>query len=251
MSAITLVTENISSSWDYFQVFVWPRVIEIVTVPLHHKQALWAIIPLLISTFLMQVYFGRNKEEELGWNTAYGNAIALMFISASLLKTMYETYGYGFWQNPTPELTSKIIFLVIIISQALLLATLDLFHSIPKKFSFAISSSHSVFIIAMISIVVIHASIPLNSPTLAAALFLFVASALFFASFRWLIPPSEHARQYLQRRQDIHEAQQKIKKIERYKKIQDIELHIKHAIDGTVQRAEEPFRKLAHLFRKD
>lgn len=246
MSFIAAVSSFAQDSWTYFHSFIWPRIIDIVTTPLHHKQALWALVPLLISTFLMQIYFGRNKEEELGWNTAYGNSIALMFISASLLKTLHDTYGYGFWNNLTPELTSKLVFLGIIILQAFLLAFLDLFHSLPKRFSFFMSSLPSVFVIALVTIVVVHSNIPLDRVTLFAALSLFLASMVFFKIFRSLVPPSEHARQYLA----LKQTERRLKRLEHYKKIQDVEQQVKQSVDGLVHNVEQPFKKLGNFFRK-
>ena len=102
MSFVTFISSLAQGSWTYFHDLVWPRIIEIVTTPIHHKQALWLIVPLLISTLLMQLYFGRNKDEELGWNTAYANSIALIYISMNLLNIIYIQYGYGFWQHLTP-----------------------------------------------------------------------------------------------------------------------------------------------------
>lgn len=250
MPLITTLSSVVQSSWSYFHTFIWSRTVEIVTVPFHHTQTLWTIIPLLISTFLMQIYFGRNKDEELGWNTAYGNSLALMFISASLLKTLYDTYGYGFWHELTPELLSKLIFLGIIILQAVLLASLDLFHSLPKHFSFFISSSSSVFVIALITIVIVHTNIPLNMYTLFAALFLFVLAIIFFRIFRWIIPPSKNARYYLARQHEIHQTEHQLKRLERYKKMQDIEQSVKHAVDGFIYKSEHPFKKAGNFFKR-
>ena len=249
MSFITALSSYTQSSWAYFYTYIWSRVVEIITVPFYHKQALWAIIPLLISTFLMQLYFGRNKDEELGWNTAYGNSLALIFISASLLKTLYDTYGYGFWNTLTPEITSKLVFLGIIILQAFFLAFLDLFHSLPKHFSFFMSSSPSVFMIALITIVIVHTDIPLNIHTLFAALLLFILIVIFFSIFRWFIPSSEHARYYLQRQHEIRQTERQLKRLEHYKKIQDMEAHVKQAVDGIVHKSEQPFKKIGNFFK--
>ena len=249
MSLLTAISSFSQTIWAYFRDLVWPRIIEIVTTPIHHKQALWLIVPLLISTLLMQIYFGRNKDEELGWNTAYGNSIALIYISINLLKIIYDQYGYGFWHALTPELTSKLLFVGIIMLQAFLLAFLDLFHSLPKRLSFFIGSLPSVFAIALVTIVVVHTNIPIDLITFFAALCLFFASVLFFTFFRWIVPPSEHARSYLARQHEIHQTEHQLKRLERYKKIQDIEEHVKHAVDGFIHKSEQPFKKIGNFFK--
>ncbi len=250
MSLVTLISSFTQASWTYFYTFVWPRIIDIITTPVYHKQALWLLIPLLISTILMQLYFGRNKDEELGWNTAYANSIALIYISISLLKVIYDQYGYGFWYTLTPELTSKIVFVGIILFQAFLLAFLDLFHSLPKRFSFFISSLPSVFVIALVTIVVVHTDIPVDVITLLAALALFFASIILFTLFRWLVPPSSTARTYLAHNQELRQTEHQLKQLERYKKIQDIEHHIKQSVDGTFHTFEQPFLKIGNLFKR-
>lgn len=250
MSLTTIVSSFAQESWTYFHSILWPRIVDIVTTPIDHRQALWSLAPLLITTFLMQLYFGRNKDEELGWNTAYGNSIALIYISIGLLKVIYDQYGYGFWQTLTPELTSKLLFIGIIMIQAVLLASLDLFHSLPKRFSFFISSLPSVFALALVAIVVVHGDIPVDRVTLFATLCIFLASIVFFALFRSLVPPSEHARQYLEQKHELIQSQRQLQRLERYKKIQDLELSLKQAVDGAFSRAEQPLKKIGNFFKR-
>ncbi|MBD3354899.1 hypothetical protein GF361_02850, partial [Candidatus Woesearchaeota archaeon] len=57
------------------------RFMELVTAPYHHSELLWITIPLVAALILMDIYFGRYKKEELGWNTAVGNTLALAFVA--------------------------------------------------------------------------------------------------------------------------------------------------------------------------
>ena len=70
-----------------------PRLLELVKAPVEHTEILWILVPLFISSFLMILYFGRHRDEELGWNTAFGNNIALMFVIVNVMKKLYDTYG--------------------------------------------------------------------------------------------------------------------------------------------------------------
>lgn len=250
MSFASIMSSFALNSWTYFHDFIWPRILDIVTTPFDHKQALWSLAPLLITTILMQLYFGRNRDEELGWNTAYGNSIALIYISIGLLKFIYDTYGYGFWHTLTPELGSKLLFIGVIFFQGFLLAFLDLFHSLPKRFSFFISSLPSVFAIALVAIVAVYGDIPIDRLTLFATLFIFLASVFFFTLFRWLVPPSKHARYYLERQHALKQTEHQLKRLEHYKKIQDIEQSVKHAVDGFVSKIEQPFKKVGNFFKR-
>ena len=48
------------------------RFIELLLAPANNIDMIWMVIPLLVSTFLMTIYFGKYRKEELGWNTAFG-----------------------------------------------------------------------------------------------------------------------------------------------------------------------------------
>jgi len=74
----------------YFQTEVYSRFIELVTAPYHHTELLWITIPLIIVVLLMEFYFGRYEKEELGWNTAVGNALVLLFVAMDLYRYVYE-----------------------------------------------------------------------------------------------------------------------------------------------------------------
>ena len=103
---------------------------------------------------------------------------------------------------------------------------------------------------ALITIVIVYGDIPLDTVTLSATLFIFIGSVIFFALFRWLVPPSEHARHYLERQQELKQTERQLKRLERYKKIQDVEHDVKEAVDGITHKIEQPFKKIGNLFKK-
>ena len=62
------------------------RIIQIVLVPSYNPDVIWSIAPLFFGLVLMQMYFGKYKTEQLGWNTAFGNSVSLMWASAILFR---------------------------------------------------------------------------------------------------------------------------------------------------------------------
>ena len=68
-----------------------PRFAKIIVTPWLNKELLWMVIPLILIIFFVQAYFGRNRTEELGWNTAFGNAISLFWISVILTRFVIES----------------------------------------------------------------------------------------------------------------------------------------------------------------
>src|SRR3989344_5233011 len=61
------------------------RALELAMQPSIHKDMLILLLPLLATLFVMQIYFSRYKREELGWNSAFGNSIVLLFVGISLI----------------------------------------------------------------------------------------------------------------------------------------------------------------------
>ena len=80
---------------NFFVDSIFPRFLEMVFVTIQKKETLEILIPLMITLFLVQLYFGRNKDEQIGWNTAYANCIVLLFVIAHLGTYVYEKYGSG------------------------------------------------------------------------------------------------------------------------------------------------------------
>src|SRR3990167_9417423 len=130
---------------DYFIELVLPRTTEILYKPIILKNLLWIIAPLLITLVLIQLYFGRYKNEELGWNTAFGNSVSLLWVTTTLFRFVYE-------QNNGSLLAAfllnknKIILISILGLWAMLSIFLQFFHILPRKIDFLIYSSVSILL---------------------------------------------------------------------------------------------------------
>ena len=180
---------------------------------------LWIVAPLFITLFLIQLYFGRNKEEELGWNSAYGNCIALIFVAVYLAKYIYETHGIRLVLIPGTDAFYNSLFVLIIFFHAFALLFLDFFHALPKKVGFFLGSSITIDVFAFISIVIVYSTIPLDVDTLAAGIFLLFVFIFVFRFIRLIIPPSRHAKEWSQRRHIKKVEEERVKKMKRTRKI--------------------------------
>lgn len=191
------ITELGLEVWDYLLTQTYPRVIELVEAPVFRKEMLWIVVPLVLTLFLIQVYFGRHREEELGWNTAYGNAIALIFVSVSLVRYLFERYGSDAIFNVGQPQFSKFLIVVVLFGIAFDLMLIDFTHSISKRFAFFISNSAVVTTAAYSAIVLVHTDVPMDKHTAWAVFALFFLVYIVTALIKWIIPPSEEAREYL------------------------------------------------------
>jgi len=112
---------------------IFTRFLDIVLAPYRHPEMLWIAVPLILTIFLMEFYFGKYKEEELGWNTAYGNAIVLIFVLVDLFRHTYQM-GDLFTFN------IKTLVIVLLMIDTLILILIDFYHLFPKTFAFGLSS---------------------------------------------------------------------------------------------------------------
>jgi len=167
---------------DYFIELVLPRTTEILYKPIILKNLLWIIAPLLITLVLIQLYFGRYKNEELGWNTAFGNSVSLLWVTTTLFRFVYE-------QNNGSLLAAfllnknKIILISILGLWAMLSIFLQFFHILPRKIDFLIYSSIPVYVTSILLVILVIGNVPLDLPTLYSS----VSILLFFSVFFFLI----------------------------------------------------------------
>ena len=140
----------------------------IIQAPRHFPEMIWILIPLTLTLLLIELYFGRYIEEELGWNTAFGNTLVLIFVAIDLAKHLYLTNGSMFIFD------FKLAIVLAVLLEGLLLTFLDYFHSLPKKVAFQISSKFPTNYVAYIAIILVYTNpeyIPLDSITFFAFIF--------------------------------------------------------------------------------
>ncbi|MEA3378749.1 MAG: hypothetical protein U9Q69_03855 [Nanoarchaeota archaeon] len=154
---MTLLVASISITDKIFIIIdlVLNRTLEIIKAPLSQPNMLWILGPMVLAMFLMSFYFGRYKSEELGWNTAFGNSLILIFISVDLLRFLYNQ-GLLFQFSVHNALVAAIIL------EGFLLTFFNFFHLMPKSFAFGLSSGQTVNVIMLFVIVLIYSQLPLN-----------------------------------------------------------------------------------------
>ncbi len=188
----------------FFALKVLPSMWAILSAPFTSPDMMWIVTPLLISMALMQLYFGRHRNEELGWNTAFGNSISLIFVSVNLLQFVYNQFGWaGF--NVLNPVTNKIYLIIGLGAISFTQLIINYYHLIPKKIAFFINSAVLTNMTAFISIILVYTNIPLNLETLLGALTLLIVFIYIFTWFKNLIPMSKEAEDYVRRMKEKEE----------------------------------------------
>ncbi len=185
------------------------RIADLVAAPFLYPQMVYIITPMLVTLVLMEFYFGRYKDEELGWNTAVGHALVLIFVGIDLLKTVYPGVApsvmasqvwHALQSSPGEAITTVIAAAVLAYGAFLLL--LDFFHWLPKGLAFFVSGTLQVDILAYIAIVLVYTNnakahpIPLDWYTLLAAIVLFLGLWALFGFIHALEPEKEDNRDW-------------------------------------------------------
>jgi hypothetical protein len=233
----------ILNGWIYFHTVIWPRLIEMLVIPIQRKATLEILIPLLVSLLLIQIYFGRNKNEQIGWNTAYANSIVLLFVTVHLGSYVYGTYGDAIWDIHNSDVFYKGLIVLAMGLIAFCLILIDFFHSLHKRLSFLLSSSIFVTFISFISVVLVYSSIPFDRDTVFSAVFILIYAVLFFKIFRWFIPASPTAMRYLKRKKEEREEEMKVKIRKINKKIEEKKLEFVWSMEYFSKKLRRFFNK--------
>lgn len=199
-------------SLNYLSNELYPRGVSIIDAPLKTPEMLWMLIPILATIVLMEFYFGRYKEEKLGWNTAFGNSLVLTFVAIDLFRHTYEPINASV-QDALISGEPKIIIAIVLFGIALLLVLLDFFHFLPEKTAYIISSSSFVHMIALLGIIVVYSlNIPLDWTTLIASILLFSLANIVLHLIYFIIPSYTSPLQRILTVDDIEKYSKKNKK---------------------------------------
>jgi|GEM_PF-1084673 len=180
---------------------VIPHMWQIIVAPFTNPSMMWIVTPLLISMTLMQLYFARHREEELGWSSAFGNSISLIFVSVNLMQFLYNQYGFGAF-NILDPVNSKIYLILGIGLISIVQLIINYFHLIPAKIAFFVNSSIPTNLTAYIAIILVYTTIPLTISTFFAAILLLALFIYLFKFIKRLIPMSKEAEAYVKRQED-------------------------------------------------
>ena len=176
----------------------WERFIELVLAPYFYQDMIWIIIPMLVTICIMEFYFVRYKHEELGWNTAVGNSIVLVFISIDLFRQIYQD---NLSQLFNIDIFANLPFVTVCAGAVGLggigLLLFNFWHIIPKRLSFLISSSLPINTIAYVSIILVYSNMATDGVppvvfdihTILAAFLLMIVLFFFFKIVAVLLIP--------------------------------------------------------------
>jgi len=183
---------EIISQFTVALTLVGERALEILRQPAINKEMLWILLPSIVALFLMELYFGRYTKEELGWNSAVGNALVLFFVGMNLASWLYAHKmlpGLITVESSMFDIALKKTFIAaFVLAESALLLFLNFFHLVTKRFAFGISSALIINFVGVMSIVLVYSDMVIDIVTFPALLLIFICMAVFFWFLQALEP---------------------------------------------------------------
>lgn len=136
------------------------RLWQISSFPFNNPELIPSLIPVFVGFIVLELYFGRYEYEELGWNTAVGNATMLVTTGLTLIYDLQLYLDFS---------SQKSIVAYSILTIGLLMLILNFYHLWPKKIAFNISSATVIYLLGYLGISLTYGQIPLDQNTLISA----------------------------------------------------------------------------------
>lgn len=159
-----------------FAGIVWQRLMELVLAPVDNPAMVWAVVPLAAVIVFMTLYFARHRSEELGWNTAFGNTAAFLFMAVNLVREMYYSRAPPSWDNVTSN-AFYLTFTLALAGTGAFLMFVTYFHLLPKRLAFALFSPAPINVALYVMMAIVYAGVPADYATAAAGAVLMLAIA--------------------------------------------------------------------------
>ncbi len=144
---------------------------------------LWLLIPLLLLWVLLEIYFDIYKSEELGWNTALGNGIALFWITADVMRALFANDPSDFWL--------RFAITMVVFLYAAMIIFFSFTHKISEKWDYIISSPTPIYFIAAITILWGYGVMQINGFVILDLLIIFVIILILKQIVKWIMPTKE------------------------------------------------------------
>ena len=166
-------------------VSIWDNLLsgfsEIFSAPLKDTSIWWLLAPIILFWVVIEIYFGRYKKENLGWNTALGNGLSMFWIVIISFKVLFDE-SLGLFS------IDKLLFVVFIGIYAILIIFISFTHKIKENVFFLIASPTAVYYLSAIAILWIYNLLTINIWVAADLIILYLIILILETLLKKLIP---------------------------------------------------------------
>lgn len=186
--------ETVTGARDFLPL-VFVRMWDLISAPFHHPQMLWIISPLLITFIVLEFYFDRHGDEELGWAAAVANSLILFIVAIDLLRHsfpgatpvgVFMQVGRATFTEAELPLEPQVFILILFLGAlGIGITIINYYHLLPRRIAFEVSGHPPVNFLAYFAIAIVYSShgghpLPLDLATLVAGALLYVVLLILF-----------------------------------------------------------------------
>ncbi len=176
-----------------FLPLVLSRMWDLVAAPFRTQEMLWIIFPLLLTFLVLEFYFDRHGDEELGWAAAVANSLILFIVAIDLVRHSFRdatpwdvvrTLALALFTKAQLPFAPQVLVLIAFLALMGLAVTLiNYYHLLPRRLAFEVSGHPPVNFLAYFAIAIVYSEgtaheIPLDMASLVAAALLYVLMLL-------------------------------------------------------------------------
>jgi hypothetical protein len=185
---IAKAAENVTVAHSFFAL-IFIRLWDLIAAPFRHGEMLWIIFPLFFTFLVMEFYYDRNRDEEMGWGAAIANSMIMIFVAIDLIKTSYghvtpyavlKDIMLSIFNDAPLAIPPQVLLLIIFLGVLGITVTIvNYFHMLPRKVAFQVSGHPPINFLAYFAIAIVYSEgtdhpIPFDMATLVAGALLFV-----------------------------------------------------------------------------
>ena len=159
---------------------LWKALGEIGSSLFKEASLWWLLTPLFLFWIILEVYFGAYKEEKLGWNTALGNGITLVWVAVESLRFLFY--------NSSKVSVLRFIVLISILVYGGFIVFMAFSHQFSEKVTFLLASPSPIYFLALITILWGHNVLRLTWWVLADLILLYLIFLGLMSLVRIMLP---------------------------------------------------------------
>ena len=164
---------------------IWTNILggfkEIFSSPFRDFSILWLLIPIIIFWLVMEVYFGRYKEEKLGWNSALGYGLSMFWIVVISFKTIFEN-------NFELFSIDKLLFVIFVAVYSVIIIFISFTHRMKAKIFFLFTSPTLVYYLFAIALLLVNDLLNISLWVIIDLVILYIIILIFELILKKLIP---------------------------------------------------------------
>ncbi len=154
---------------------------EIFSAPFKDLSIFWLLAPIILFWFILEIYFGRYKKENLGWNSALGYGLSMFWIVVISLRTMFEN-------NFDLFSIDKLLFVIFVALYSIFIIFVSFTHRMQTKIFFLFTSPTLVYFLFGIALLVVNDLLNLSFWVTIALIIFYMLILVFETILKKIIP---------------------------------------------------------------